>query len=97
MATAGAVLATVLGSYMGIAGTITGIALGSLVSGTISWWLERVIRRSAAKAEAQASAVRAWAGQRYPGGYGAIIWAAGRGRARRWAGPALARIKPGGR
>jgi hypothetical protein len=58
-ATAGTVLATVLGSLIGVAGTLVGIVVGSLLSGTISWWAERGLRRSAAVAAARAEAIRA--------------------------------------
>ena len=58
-ATAGTVFATVLGSLAGVAGTLVGIVVGSLLSGTISWWAERGLRRSAAVAAARAEAIRA--------------------------------------
>jgi hypothetical protein len=58
-AATGAVLATVLGSLIGTAGTIAGIVIGSLASGTCSWWAERGLRRSAALATARAEALRA--------------------------------------
>jgi len=58
-ATAGTVLATALGSLIGVAGTLVGIVVGSLLSGTISWWAERGLRRSAAVATARAEAIRA--------------------------------------
>ena len=51
-------LATVLGSLIGVAGTLVGIVVGSLLSGTISWWAERGLRRSAAVAAARAEAIR---------------------------------------
>lgn len=57
-ATAGTVSAAVLGSLLGTAGTIVGMAIGSLMAGTLSWWAERGIRRSAAMASAQAEAIR---------------------------------------
>jgi hypothetical protein len=57
-ATAGTVTAAVLGSLLGTAGTIVGMAIGSLTAGTLSWWAERGIRRSAAIAAVQAEAVR---------------------------------------
>lgn len=55
-AAAGAVAAAVLGSFLGTAGTMTGLAIGSLASGTLSWWGERGIRRAAAVARAKADA-----------------------------------------
>jgi hypothetical protein len=58
-AAAGTVLATVLGSLIGVAGTLVGIVIGSLLSGTISWWAERGLRRSAAVAAARAEAIKA--------------------------------------
>src|SRR5690348_17067571 len=57
-ATAGTVLAAVLGSLIGAAGTIAGVVIGSLASGTCSWWAERGIRRSTALATARAEAIR---------------------------------------
>src|SRR5205823_2429867 len=57
-ATTGTVLAAVLGSLVGAAGTIAGMVIGSLASGTCSWWAERGIRRSTALAAARADAVR---------------------------------------
>jgi len=57
-ATGGTVTAAVLGSLLGTAGTIVGMAIGSLTAGTLSWWAERGIRRSAAMAAAQAEAIR---------------------------------------
>ena len=59
-AATGTVLAAILGSMIGTAGTIVGMAVGSLASGTCSWWAERAIRRSAALAAAQAEALRSW-------------------------------------
>jgi len=58
-ATTGTVLAAILGSTIGTAGTIAGMVIGSLASGTCSWWAERGIRRSAALATARAEALRA--------------------------------------
>jgi hypothetical protein len=58
-ATTGTVLAAFLGSLIGAAGTIVGMVIGSLASGTWSWWAERGIRRSAALAAARAEAIRA--------------------------------------
>jgi hypothetical protein len=57
-ATTGTVLAAILGSLIGAAGTITGMVIGSLASGTSAWWAERGIRRSAALAVARAEAIR---------------------------------------
>jgi len=68
-ATLGTVLAAVLGSLLGTAGTIAGMVIGSLASGTISWWVERGIRHSAAAAAVRADALRAH--HQHPGGYAA--------------------------
>ena len=92
-ATAGTVLATVLGSLIGVAGTLVGIVMGSLLSGTISWWAERGLRRSAAVATARAEAIRTRGRPLHPEEDAAVSQAAaashGRGRRhRRWAGPA---------
>jgi hypothetical protein len=101
-ATAGTVLATVLGSLIGVAGTLVGIVIGSLLSGTISWWAERGLRRSAAVATARAEAIRARGRPLHPDEDAAVAEAAARAdepaedaaspgrsrRHRRWAGPA---------
>jgi hypothetical protein len=92
-ATSGTVLATVLGSLIGIAGTLVGIAIGSLLSGTISWWAERGFRRSAAVATARAEAIRARGRPLHPDEDAAVAEAAAVShdrsrRHRRWAGPA---------
>jgi hypothetical protein len=58
-ATAGTVTAAVLGSLLGTAGTIVGMAIASLMAGTLSWWAERGIRQSTAMATARADAIRA--------------------------------------
>jgi hypothetical protein len=65
-ATTGTVLAATLGSLIGAAGTIAGMVIGSLASGTCSWWAERGIRRSAALAAARAEAVRTRGRQLHP-------------------------------
>src|SRR6185437_8084190 len=83
---------------------IAGIVIGSLASGTASWWAERGIRRSAALAAARAEAIRARGYPLHPGEHAAVIQAAaitrdtaaagsGHDRPRRrlrwrWAGPA---------
>jgi hypothetical protein len=56
-ASVGTVLAAVLGSYLGTAGTVFGLAAGSAVSGTATWFGDRALRRSAqlAKAKRQAA------------------------------------------
>jgi hypothetical protein len=103
-ATTGTVLAATLGSLIGAAGTIVGIVIGSLASGTASWWAERGIRRSAALATARAEAIRARGHPLHPGEHAAATQAAaitrdttaaggGHDRPRlrwrwRWAGPA---------
>jgi hypothetical protein len=56
-AAVGAVCAALLGSFLGTAGTMIGMALGSLTSGTVSWWAERGLRRANAVAKAKAEAV----------------------------------------
>jgi hypothetical protein len=92
-ATVGTVLATILGSLMGTAGTIAGMTLGSLASGTFSWWTERGIRRSTAIAIARAAAIRARGRPLSPEEDAAVtqvLAAADQDRARplrRWAGP----------
>jgi hypothetical protein len=92
-ATSGTVLATVLGSLIGIAGTLVGIAVGSLLSGTISWWAERGFRRSAAVATARAEAIRTRGRPLQPDEDAEVTQAAAAShdrsrRHRRWAGPA---------
>jgi len=91
-ATAGTVLATILGSLIGVAGTLVGITMGSLLSGTISWWTERGLRRSAAVATSRAEAIRTRGRPLHPDEEAAVAQAAAashdRGRRnRRWAGP----------
>jgi hypothetical protein len=78
-ATTGTVIAAVLGSLIGTAGTIVGIVIGSLASGTCSWWAERGIRRSAALATARAETLRAHAYHLHPGD--ATVTEAARGEA----------------
>ena len=92
-ATAGTLFATVLGSLIGVAGTLVGITVGSLLSGTISWWTERGLRRSAAVATARAEAIRAHGRPLHPDEDAAVAKVAAashdRGRQhRRWVGPA---------
>ena len=92
-ATAGTLFATVLGSLIGVAGTLVGITIGSLLSGTISWWTERGLRRSAAVATARAEAIRAHGRPLHPDEDAVVAKAAAashdRGRQhRRWVGPA---------
>ncbi len=91
-ATTGTVLATVLGSLIGVAGTVVGIAIGSVLSGTISWWAERGLRRSARVATARAEAIRARGRPLHPDEDAEVAHAAaahdGSRRRRRWAGPA---------
>ena len=91
-ATAGTLFATVLGSLIGVAGTLVGITIGSLLSGTISWWTERGLRRSAAVATARAEAIRAHGRPLHPDEDAVVAKAAAashdRGRQhRRWVGP----------
>ena len=92
-ATAGTLFATLLGSLIGVAGTLVGITIGSLLSGTISWWTERGLRRSAAVATARAEAIRAHGRPLHPDEDAVVAKAAAashdRGRQhRRWVGPA---------
>lgn len=75
-ATAGTVLAAILGSLIGTAGTIAGMVIGSIASGTCSWWAERGIRRSAAVAAARAEAIRTRGRQLHPHEDAAIAQAA---------------------
>jgi hypothetical protein len=91
-ATAGTLFATVLGSLIGVAGTLVGITIGSLLSGTISWWTERGLRRSAAVATARAEAIRAHGRPLRPDEDAVVAKVAAashdRGRQhRRWVGP----------
>ena len=86
-------LAAVLGSLIGVAGTLVGIAVGSLLSGTISWWAERGLRRSAAVATVRAEAIRARGRPLHPDEDAAVSQTAAAShdrarRHRRWAGPA---------
>ena len=92
-ATAGTLFATLLGSLIGVAGTLVGITIGSLLSGTISWWTERGLRRSAAVATARAEAIRAHGRPLHPDEDAVVAKVAAashdRGRQhRRWVGPA---------
>jgi hypothetical protein len=91
-AAGGTLIVTVLGSWLGNTGTLIGVALGSLGSGTLSWWAERGIRR--ARAAAAAAAQKAEAGrvkdrQPHPAGDAAITRPAHdrTRRNRRWATP----------
>ena len=58
-AAGGTLIVTVLGSWLGNTGTLIGVALGSLGSGTLSWWAERGIRRARAAAAAAAQKAEA--------------------------------------
>jgi hypothetical protein len=99
-ATTGTMLAAILGSLIGAAGTIVGMVIGSLASGTCSWWAERGIRRSTALAAARAEAIRARGRPLHAGEEVAVTQAVavavdaaavpgGNDRShRRWAGPA---------
>lgn len=57
-AAVGTVFAAILGSFLGKTGTIAGMTAGSLISGSITWWAERGIRKSAAIAKAKRDAAR---------------------------------------
>jgi len=87
-AAGGTITVTVLGSWLGNTGTLVGIALGSLGSGTLSWWAERGIRRARAAAE-KAGAARVKDRQPHPAGDAAITRSAHdrTRRRRRWATP----------
>lgn len=52
----GAVGTSVGLSYFGVAGTLLGLILGTLVTGTIAWYAERLIRRGQERARAVAEA-----------------------------------------
>lgn len=92
-AAGGTLIVTVLGSWLGNTGTLIGVALGSLGSGTLSWWAERGIRRARATAAAAAQKIEAVRGkdrQPHPAGDAAITRPA-HDRTRRnwrWATPA---------
>jgi hypothetical protein len=57
-ATAATVAATLGTSFLGYAGTLIGVVAGSLIIGGGSWWAERAIRGSTARARALAEARR---------------------------------------
>jgi hypothetical protein len=57
-AASGAILSAILGSFLGKAGTLIGLAAGSMISGSVTWWVERGIRKSAAIARAKREAIR---------------------------------------
>lgn len=57
-ATAATVAATLGTSFLGFAGTLIGVVAGSLIIGGGSWWAERAIRGSTARARALAEARR---------------------------------------
>jgi hypothetical protein len=91
-AAGGTLIVTVLGSWLGNTGTLIGVALGSLGSGTLSWWAERGIRRAraaAAAAAGKAEAARVKGRQPHPAGDAAITRPAHdrTRRNRRWATP----------
>ena len=91
-AAGGTLLVTVLGSWLGNTGTLIGVALGSLGSGTLSWWAERGIRRARAAAAAatrKAETARVKGRQPHPAGDAAITRPANHRtrRNRRWATP----------
>jgi len=91
-AAGGTLIVTVLASWLGNAGTLIGVALGSLGSGTLSWWAERGIRRARAATAAAAQkveAVRVKDHQPHPAGDAAITRPAHHRtrRNRRWATP----------
>lgn len=48
----GTILAAFAGSYLGPLGTVGGLAAGSLIAGSATWWAERGLRRSAEIARA---------------------------------------------
>jgi hypothetical protein len=55
-ATTATVAVTILSSYLGVAGTLAGAALSSLLTGGSAWWAEKWYRRLNAKARAIAEA-----------------------------------------
>jgi hypothetical protein len=57
-AAVGSVCAALLSSFLGTAGTTTGMALGSVTLGTVSWWADHGFRRANAAARARAAAIR---------------------------------------
>lgn len=57
-ATAATVAATLGTSFLGVAGTLTGVVAASLITGGGAWWVERWVRRGAAKARALEEARR---------------------------------------
>jgi hypothetical protein len=57
-AAVGSVCAAVLSSFLGGAGTMTGMVLGSVTLGTVSWWADRGFRRANAAARARAEAIK---------------------------------------
>jgi hypothetical protein len=52
----GAVGASIGLSYFGVAGTVFGLVSGTLITGAVAWWVERLIRRTSARAKALAAA-----------------------------------------
>jgi hypothetical protein len=52
----GAAGASVGLSYFGVAGTLIGLVAGTLITGALAWWAERLIRRASARAKALAEA-----------------------------------------
>jgi hypothetical protein len=57
-ATAATVAATLGTSFLGVAGTLTGVVAASLITGGGAWWFERWLRRWTAKTRALAEARR---------------------------------------
>jgi hypothetical protein len=57
-AACGTVAASVGASFLGVAGTFAGLALGSVITGTAAWFIERWVRRGRALAAAKAKAIR---------------------------------------
>lgn len=57
-AAVGALIVSILSSFLGKAGTLIGLMAGSMLSGTVTWYTERGIRKSAAIAKAKRDAVR---------------------------------------
>jgi hypothetical protein len=45
-------------SYFGVAGTLAGLTVGTILTGAVAWWAERLIRRASARAKALAEARR---------------------------------------
>jgi hypothetical protein len=54
----GTVAAAFVGGLLGAAGTVIGLLLGSLISGTAAWWIDLALRRTADLARQKAAFTR---------------------------------------